>query len=185
MTPASVLVRPATVDDVDSIVEVHVRGRTAYYDGYLPADELVADNERLREWRDGYASRIGSPGFTVLCAELCAEPPRVVGFALIGPCHYLDPHPATISELRLMFVDPEHVRLGIGALLHTAVVQAWQAAGVESARLWVWEFNKRARAFYASQGWQSDGHYRPDDPRIGEHRMMGYRLDVPPLYPAY
>ena len=111
-----------------------------------------------------------------MCAESDGE---VVGFALIGPCHYPDPHPATISELRLMFIDPDRLRSGIGALLHDGVVRAWQSAAVESARLWVWEFNKRARAFYDSQGWQSDGLCRPDDPRIGEHRMMGYRFHVP------
>lgn len=176
MTLPSVLVRAATVADVDAIVEVHIRARSAYYDGFLPVDEIVKHNESLRQRRDQVAMRIGSLGFTVLVAEHDAT---MVGFALIGPCHYPDPHPATISELRLMYVDPEHLRTGIGARLHAKVVEAWQAAEVESARLWVWEFNQRARAFYASQGWQSDGHYRPDDPRIGEHRMLGYLLTIP------
>lgn len=158
------------------MIEVHVRGRTEYYRGFLPDDEITADNQSLHERRNGYAQLLGRRGFAALCAELDG---RVIGFAVIGPCYYPDPHPATISELRLMFVDPEHLRSGVGVRLHAAVVETWQAAAVESARLWVWEFNKRARAFYASQGWQSDGHCRPDDPRIGEHRMLGYLLAVP------
>jgi GNAT superfamily N-acetyltransferase len=169
------VIRPATEGDVDSIIEVHIRGRTAYYEGFLPHEELASDNRLLRERRDGYAKRIGQPGFKVLCAE---HDGTLVGFALTGPCHYPDPHPATITELRLMFVDPAHLRTGIGARLHDAVVEVWRAAAVESARLWVWEFNKRARAFYDSQGWLADGYYRPDDPRIGEHRMIGYRFAV-------
>lgn len=176
MDGAGVLVRAATLDDVDTIVDLHVRGRSAYYDGVLPPDELAKSNQSLRDRRHEYASRIDAPGFTVLCAQ---RADRVLGFALIGPCYYPDPHPATISELRLMFVDPDYHGHGIGGALQGAAVHAWQDAGVVSARLWVWEFNQRARGFYARVGWQADGHCRPDDPRIGEHRMLGYRLAIP------
>jgi len=169
LTECSTVVRPAGADDVDAIIKVHVRVRSAYPDGFLPAEEATAHSRSLRE-------RIGSRGFSVLCAEL-AE--KVVGFAMIGPCVYPDPHPATISELRMMFVDPDHPHCGIDMLLHDAAVRAWQAAAVESARLWVWEYNKQAKMFYARLGWQSDGARRPDDPRIGEHGMIGYRLTIP------
>jgi GNAT superfamily N-acetyltransferase len=176
MGGAGVLVRAATPDDVDAIIGVHIRGRSAYYGGVLPADELARDNQSLRDRRSQYASRIGAPGFSVLCAE---RADRVLGFALIGPCYYPDPHPATISELRLMFVDPDYHGHGIGGALQAAAVRTWQDAGVVSARLWVWEFNQQARGFYTRVGWQADGYCRPDDPRIGEHRMLGYRLAIP------
>lgn len=78
-----------------------------------------------------------------------------------------------------MFVDPGHFRRGVGGALHDALVRSWQSAGVTSARLWVWEFNTGARALYAGRGWRADGHERPDAPRIGEHRMLGYLLTVP------
>jgi GNAT superfamily N-acetyltransferase len=158
-------------DDVDAIVEAYIRGRDACSDGFPLAEEVAEHSRILRE-------RIGSPGFRVLCAE---HVNKVVGFAMIGPCVYPDPHPATISELRMMFVDPGHPHRGVETLLHDGAVRAWQAAAVESARLWVWECNKRAAVFYAMLGWQSDGARRPDDPRIGEHRMIGYRLTVPPI----
>jgi GNAT superfamily N-acetyltransferase len=164
------VVRPAGVDDVDSIIKAHVRGRGAYPDRFPPAEAT----EHGRGWRE----RIGRPGFSVLCAERGTE---VVGFLVIGPCVYPDPHPATISELRMMFVDPDHAQCGVDTLLHDGAVRVWQAAAVESARLWVWECNKPAKTFYARLGWQSDGARRPDDPRIGEHRMIGYRLTVPPI----
>jgi GNAT superfamily N-acetyltransferase len=176
MVGSGIVVRAATDDDVDAIIDIHIRGRSAYYDGHLPPEEIASDNQRLREHRHSYAERIGSPGYTVLCAE---QDGRVAGFALLGPCHYLDPHPATISELRLMFVDPDRLRHGVGSRLHDAAVRAWQDAGAVSARLWVWEFNRRARAFYERCGWQTDGHDRPDRPRIGEHRMLGYLLAIP------
>jgi GNAT superfamily N-acetyltransferase len=168
LVECSTVVRPAVVGDLDAIVELRIRGRSASFDG-LPRAEDATDGKSSIE-------RIGSPGFRALCAELDS---KVVGFVVIGPCVYPDPHPATISELRMMLVDPDHPHCGIDTLLHDGAVRAWQAAAVESARLWVWECNKPARTFYARLGWQSDDARRPDDPRIGEHRMIGYRLTVP------
>jgi GNAT superfamily N-acetyltransferase len=169
LTECSTAVRPAVAGDIDAMIKVHVRGRSGHYGGFPEAKEVIEDSRCLRE-------RIGSPGFSVLCAELDS---KVVGFVMIGPCVYPDPHPATISELRMMAVDPDHPSCGIEMLLHDGAVRAWQAAAVESARLWMWECNKWAKAFYPRLGWQSDGVCRPDDPHIGEHRMIGYRLTVP------
>jgi GNAT superfamily N-acetyltransferase len=174
LVECSTLVRPAVGDDIDAIVEMHIRGRRADSGGF-PHVEEVTEHSRSEHSRS-LRERIGSPGFRVLCAELGN---KVVGFVMIGPCVYPDPHPATISELRLLLVDPDHPHCGIDTLLHDGAVRAWQQAAVESARLWMWECNKPAKAFYARLGWQSDGARRPDDPRIGEYRMIGYRLTVP------
>lgn len=170
----STAVRLAVGDDVDALVEAHIRGRSAGSDGFPHVEEITGHSRS--EYSRGLRERIGSPGFRVLCAELVN---KVVGFVVIGPCVYPDPHPATISELRMMFVDPDHPGCEIDTLLHAGAVRAWQEAAVESARLWMWECDKRAKEFYARLGWQSDGARRPDDPRIGEHRMIGYRLTVP------
>jgi RimJ/RimL family protein N-acetyltransferase len=69
-------------------------------------------------------------------------------------------------------IDPEVWRTGTGTALHEACVAAWQAAKIAVARLEVFAPNARARAFYASQGWEEDG--REDD-----HVTM--RLLVPEL----
>lgn len=169
LVECSTVVRPAVVEDVDAMIKVHVRERGAYHGGFPEAKEVTEDSRSLRE-------RIGSPGFSVLCAEFDS---KVIGFVVIGPCVYPDPHPATISELRMLSVDPDHPRRGIEMLLHDGAVRAWQTAAVESARLWMWEGDKWAKAFYTRLGWQSDGARRPGDPRVGEHRMIGYRLTVP------
>jgi hypothetical protein len=36
------------------------------------------------------------------------------------------------------------------------------------------DYNERARAFYASRGWEHDGQRRPDNPAL-----LGYRLIIP------
>jgi ribosomal protein S18 acetylase RimI-like enzyme len=103
---------------------------------------------------------------------------RVVGFLMIGPCYYADPDPTVTSELYQIHVDPDHFRRGIGSSLHAAAVTIWKTADITAARLWAWDFNNRARAFYRARGWIPDGHTPPDGPQIGQHRMMSYRLDI-------
>lgn len=98
----------------------------------------------------------------------------MVGFALIGPTSFADSEPQIVSELHSLYVDPDHFRRRIGTMLHDACVRVWQTLPASMARLWVMDYNQRARAFYARQGWQSDGHHRPDNPAL-----LGYRLIIP------
>lgn len=137
-----IVVRDAVVADADAVLAVHVRARSAYYQGFLPDEQLAADNQRDP---NDYAKAISSPE-------------RIV--------------------LYQIHVEPALFRGGIGSRLHTAAVSAWRDLGISLARLWVWEFNERARAFYARHGWVADGHERPDRPRVGDHRMIGYTLHV-------
>lgn len=167
-----IVVRDAVVADADTLLAVHVRARSAYYQGFLPAEQLAADNQRDP---NDYAKAISSPERIVRCAEIDG---RVVGLLILGPCHYPDPDPAVGHELYQIHVEPALFRGGIGSRLHTAAVSAWRDLGISLARLWVWEFNERARAFYTRHGWVADGHERPDRPRVSDHRMIGYTLHV-------
>jgi ribosomal protein S18 acetylase RimI-like enzyme len=164
-------VRPAVPGDAESVLRVHVRARTSYYRGFLDDDELAAQNEREVAV---YERMITSPQRTVRCAEVAG---RLVGFVVVGPPYHPDPDGAVGSELYQLHVDPGHHRTGVGSRLHDAALQVWRGS-VSAARLWVWEFNERARAFYERHGWTADGSCRPDDPRVGRYRMLGYRLDI-------
>ena len=170
-------IRTASLADVDAVVDVHIRSRTEYYRGHISEERIAAAASKLRDMRDGfYAAQIDSPDLDVLCAELDG---RVVGFAMSGPCHYPDPDPEVAVELHHLYVDPDHWRRGVASSLHEECVRRWRAPGVGAARLFVWEFNERAVAFYAARGWRADGHFRADAQRIGEHQLAGYRLPVP------
>ena len=99
-----------------------------------------------------------------------------MGFLMIGTAQQAEPDPQVTSELYQIHVDPEHFRRGIGRGLHTTGVDFWLAGKVRAARVWVWDFNDRARAFYTASGWLEDGSQEPADSRIGKHRMLGYLL---------
>jgi ribosomal protein S18 acetylase RimI-like enzyme len=168
----TLLIRRAVLTDAAAILDVHTRARATYYRGYLP-DSVIAEQNR----RDPalYEGIIGHPDRTTLCADLDGG---VVGFLMIGPCHHPEPDEQVASQLYQIHVDPGRFQVGIGSALHEAAVAVWQAAEVAAARLWVWDFNARARAFYSRRGWLADGQEDPDATRIGEHRQLGLRLPV-------
>jgi ribosomal protein S18 acetylase RimI-like enzyme len=168
-------IRPARTSDAAAILDLHVRARTTYYRGFLPADELREQNRRRTE---DYARAIASAERVVRCADLDGH---VAGFVMLGPCYVPDPDPLVGGELYQIHVDPGRFRQGIGTRLHDAAVGVWRDRGVSVGRLWAWEFNERAGQFYRRLGWRTDGSRRPDDPRIGQYRMIGYRLEVPPV----
>lgn len=169
---AEMQVEPAREADAADILAVHVAARASYYRGFQ-ADEVTArQNARDPEL---YASIIRKPSRVVRVARLGEE---VVGFLMIGAPYYPEPDPAVTSELYQIHVHPDFFRRGIGTALHAEAVSVWRGDGVAVARLWVWDFNTRARSFYAARGWVPDGRHPPGGPRIGEHRMLGHLLDL-------
>lgn len=170
--PAGMRVEPARETDAADILAVHIAARSSYYRGFQAEEETARQNARDPEQ---YASIIREPDRVVRVARIDGE---VVGFLMIGACHYPEPNPAVTSELYQVHVRPDYFRRGIGSALHTEAVSVWRAGGVAVARLWAWDFNTRARAFYAARGWTLDGRHPPDGPRIGKHRMLGHLLDL-------
>ncbi len=164
MSTAHLKIRPAVIDDLDAICDVHARSRATSYAGFLPTAETSGPTE-LERLREGTARAIASREVSVLCAT---RQDHVVGFAVLG-ARYED------DELLHFHIDPEVWRTGAGSALHRACVEVWQAAKLSTVRLAVFAPNARARAFYASQGWVEDG--REDD-----HVTM--RLLVPQRLPV-
>jgi ribosomal protein S18 acetylase RimI-like enzyme len=166
--PASI--RQASTGDLDAIADLHARSRTAYHRGFV-AEEALTDPAHTAHHRIVLGRYISSDSHTVFCAS---EGDRLEGFAVIGPCAIPDHDAQITTELHSLYVDPNRFRQSIGTRLHHACIQAWQAQRVTAARLWVMDYNQRARAFYTSQGWEQDGHHRPDN-----SALLGYRLAIP------
>lgn len=166
--PASI--RQARAGDLDAIVGLHARSRAAYHRGFVPEEELT-DPIQADHHRTAWGRYLVSAGHTVLCAS---HADLLAGFAVIGPCVIPDPDAHITTELHSLYVDPSRFRQGIGTRLHDACIQVWQGQQATAARLWVMDYNRRARAFYTSQGWESDGHYHPDN-----SALLGYRLTIP------
>jgi ribosomal protein S18 acetylase RimI-like enzyme len=141
-------VLPAEVADV---VALHARARATYYPDGLPQDGT--------DWTASWRGALARPDGRVLCV---VEAGRIIGLA-----SFRTPEDAPADSVKLFqfHVDPEHWRRGVGAALHTACVEEWQADGRRTAVLDVHVDNRRAQAFYRRQGWI------PEPAAPGDHHL--------------
>lgn len=175
-------IRSAGPDDAEAMGRIHVRAwQSAYAGGLLPADALAAlsAKERAERWR-GILEAPAEPRAALLVAEVDG---RVCGFVGTGPAEagtsapprgeaqqdregpdLATPAPDGLDhpcgEVRVLNVDPDHWRGGLGRALLVAAQQRLVVDGFRSAVLWMHRDNDRARAFYEANGWQVESGVR-------------------------
>ncbi|WP_328666962.1 GNAT family N-acetyltransferase [Streptomyces sp. NBC_00322] len=151
-----VRVRDMTLDDVEAVATIRVRGWQFAYDGLMPASYLDAmsveeDAARRREFlKDGSV-------VTNLVAERDGE---VVGWGCFGPSRD-EGRPAGLCELYAIYVLPDRVSTGVGRALMDELTGRAEADGFERMLLWVLKENDRARRFYGKAGFAPDGAEEP------------------------
>lgn len=160
---ASVVVRPAAVDDADAIGAVHVRAWQAAYRGHMSDEHLdgLSIDQRRANWRAGLSA--GADDRAVLVVEDPTDG-HVCGFAVVGDAR--TDHGAAApddGELWAINLEPEAWGRGLGGVLLAGAEQALVARGCARAHLWVLEGNARARRFYEREGWRPDGAVKDED----------------------
>lgn len=161
-------VRPAVVDDAESLASAHVRAWQAAYAGAMPAD-FLADLEaadRVAGWRKRIAQTAADSALFVADVDGVA-----VGFAIVGPERDAGPegdaeHADVVErrgELFALNVDPDHWRDGHGRRLLVAATDELTRRGYRQAVLWVLDSNERARRFYGRFGWNADGETKREE----------------------
>jgi GNAT superfamily N-acetyltransferase len=157
---AGITLRPAVVEDAESLARCHLTCWREAYSGLVDPDRLApalaAVDERAERWRQILA---GSSG-TVLAEDAGA----VVGFASVGP--QCDDDLDVARTLHALYVLQSHQRLGVGHRLLEGVL------GQADCSLWVLATNARARVFYRQHGFVADGTRKVDDLFGPEVRMV-------------
>ncbi|MEU1593146.1 GNAT family N-acetyltransferase [Streptomyces sp. NPDC005708] len=155
------LIRTALPAEVRAVAELHARARATYYPDGPPQDGT--------DWLAAWRTALERPDAHVLCA---VERGRIVAVA-----SFRTPDGASPDTVKLFqfHVDPGHWRRGIGAALHAACVEEWQADGRRTAVLDVHVDNRRAQAFYTRLGWVPDPQNPPAE---GDHHLF-LRYTVP------
>jgi ribosomal protein S18 acetylase RimI-like enzyme len=149
MTPGTV--RPAEADDLDAIVRTFLACWHDSYAALLPLDvrSLYTVDSAMGLWRR-------SPLMDLLVAQVPGR--GVLGVVRFGADRD-DPSRGVVFSL---YVHPDSQGLGLGRALLDAAVERLGEAGYGEATLWVFADNSAARAFYARQGWASDGGRRTE-----------------------
>ena len=155
------VVRKATLDDVDTIGNVHYQAHIETYSDKFPVGiiEGFPAEQRAQLWR-----RVLSRASADLWVAEADE--QIVGFASAGPSR--DDPPARKLELSSIYLLAAHHGSGLGQELLDA------ALGERPASLWVLDHNPRAHAFYARNGFTADGAERIDKDfgNVREIRMV-------------
>jgi ribosomal protein S18 acetylase RimI-like enzyme len=149
--------RPATLADLDAIVDLHTRARTAYYAaGGAPPNEIDPADYDHADRRADWAAAITGQRVRVRCAVADGQ---VVGVVAMGTPR--EPTDERVGVLFQIHVLPARWHQGIGTRLHADFVAYLRAENLTVARLEAWAANARANAFYAHHGWRPDGTGRP------------------------
>ena len=131
MTSAFTL-RPARSDECAVLDDICFRSK-AYW-GY-DADFMESVRDQIRVDREAAAV-----GRVWVAVDTHDKPCGVVE---------VDPLDATVADLTLLFVDPDHMRRGLGRLLYAKALELAASLG---ARHLVIDSDPQAAAFYASMG---------------------------------
>jgi GNAT superfamily N-acetyltransferase len=144
-------VRAAVPADAHEVARVHVRSWQSAYRGLIAQDYLDALTP------DAFAARytLGRVGLRMPSTIVAVDGSAIRGLATTGLCR--DDDLPNFGELLAIYVDPGHVRTGIGRLLLAAAWERLRLVGVAGAVLWVLDTNVGARRFYERDGWSCDG----------------------------
>jgi GNAT superfamily N-acetyltransferase len=137
-------IRRAVASDAHGIAVVHVQGWREAYAHLIAADTLAKLSVAQRELR--WNEIIANPDAPIWVA---VDDERVIGWA--GAATSRAENPPRRLELEGLYILASHYGSGAGQRLLEAAI------GDEPAFLWVASDNPRARAFYARNGFVSDG----------------------------
>jgi putative acetyltransferase len=135
------VLRPATADDLDTLLAVQREASLAALAHIFPPAEHPYPSDAVR---DGWAAALASRDSETAVAE--DDGGRVLGVVQVAP-----------GWLHGLYVVPAAWGTGVADRLHDHAVRRLAERGHAVARLWVLEDNRRARRFYERRGW------RPDD----------------------
>ena len=174
---ADLAIRRASVEDVDSICDVHLRSWQASYRGLIP-DAVLDDFAATQDDRSARRRfQIATPG-SGISTWVAVHRAEVIGFALANASRDDDASPGT-GEVSALYVHPDFVGRGVGRLLLARAVRDLAEQGYSRATLWVLESNARARRFYEIAGWRPDGVAKTEVRPGGDLPEVRYGRDLP------
>jgi ribosomal protein S18 acetylase RimI-like enzyme len=160
----SILLREASLDDLEQVVEVFLACWRGSYATVLP-EPLVAsmtDERATALWRRA----LNSPTGTTVVAVRDGHVLGVTRFDTAGQQ----------GAVHSLYVSPDAQGLGLGTRLLDHATAAFVACGQRSAELWVFADNAPSIAFYGSRGWRPDGGSRVEaqfgEPELRLHKPL-------------
>ena len=144
--PPLVVVRPASVKDINEVLSVYTASFVPMLLNYHPSVDPSAFEElRLREMWQQLLSVEDCDVFLASFGDSVAEA-AVAVMAL-----HATPGSDSI-ELAKLFVVPEHQSAGIGREMTNVAIEHARSSGFSRVHLWTWEISHQSRRLYESLG---------------------------------
>ena len=136
-------------EDAARLAEVFVAAWRAAYPGVI-AEEVLSrlDEEETATW---LGTLLGSDGSSTVVAE--SGNGELLGFCRYGD----DPDDAAFGHIFSLYVMPSASRRGVGRRLLAGALEGLARRRAGTVRLWVFQENERALAFYSAFGFSPDG----------------------------
>jgi L-amino acid N-acyltransferase YncA len=181
-----VVVRPAGLEDVGAIADIHVAGYEEAYRGLVP-DEVI-DSRTVAVRRRVWTERLSEerPREFVLVAEVDGVVRGFVSGRQAAAGEVEEPDPA-VGCWENMYSDPEIIGDATGfrvALeMHRGVDAAFRSLGYREAVAFVIEGNDRAGKFFQLVGWKYDGGRRETEGLV-QNRVRRTFTPLQPVGPS-
>ena len=146
------MIRRANEDDSARIAEIDVNGSRYAYKNILP-DICLYNDLSVEKRFPVHRGWITEQRFDVYVYEDAAG--TIMGMMGMGPCEDDDKKDA--FELHYIYVDPGHLRMGIGSDMLDLFEQKGIEHGCSEYVVWVLEENVIGRSFYEKNSYHSDG----------------------------
>lgn len=172
-------IRDARASDAAELARLHVAVWRETYRDLAPAEAFTALDEarRLAFWQDKFAHPAARQ--FALLAEIDG---KLVGFSLASESS--NPQFGEMAEIKLLYVDTQYARQGIGRCLLTEITQRLQKHGFTSAGLGVVEGNTPAIHFYQALGGKEAGRYTDSGPLWLSDNIIYAWEDINQLLPS-
>lgn len=178
-----VSVRTASFDDLENIVDLHVSVWRDTYKPYAPAAALKALDHNNR--RAAWAQTLGAPmpDYHTFVALRAGD---IIGLVCMAPAHHAAFETGrdtamACAEIKHLYVDPHHGRLGVGSRLMSVAFDTMRAAGYGHIALAVVHENIPAQTFYRSIGGVQSGTFVDPGPLWKSNNLIyKWALKSPP-----
>lgn len=147
--------RLAETADADQIARVHYESLNVTFNHTAP--EYVA-SRTLNDFENAWHERVLSQ---TSITNLLLSNNEIVGFVSAGPCRDEDTNSSWGSVDRI-YLHPSVCEKGLGLQLLKWCENNLAERNFETAKLWVFEVNKRAIRFYERNGYKPDGNSKQE-----------------------
>lgn len=172
-------IRDARASDAAELARLHVAVWRETYRELAPAQAFAALDEarRLAFWQDKFTDP--APRQIALLAEIDGQ---LVGFTLASESN--NPQFGGMAEIKLLYVDSQYARQGIGRYLLAEITQRLQKHGFTGVGLGVVAGNTPAINFYTALGGKEAGRYTDSGPLWLSDNIIYAWQDINTLLPA-